>query len=235
MKKEEQRLLTMLNEKKISGPDYEMLVNALGKKSFCTQIEESLLINPFQKIAGYNALLCGLVIMVAMSLVGVYAKIYIDGILGFMYSQGIRTAIQPGFLLLMYQNTITWLIMAGLFLVTAIIFRQKRIRVIDFLGTTAMARYPILVSLIFTIIQVWLQPDLANQDFSKGYELHLSVINTVGGLIFMGCLIWVIMTYFFALKESSGLEGKRLWIGFLVCMALGDVIAMIGTRFFLYV
>ena len=39
MNKEEQRLFIMLKENKISDTDYQMLIKALNKKSFCTLIE----------------------------------------------------------------------------------------------------------------------------------------------------------------------------------------------------
>ena len=235
MNKEEQRLLTMLKDNKISESDYQMLSSALNKKSLCTVINDSLLVNPFQKIAGFNALLIGLVLAVLMSLVGVYANVFFDASLGFIIPQGIKTALKPNFFLLLYQNIVAIFVTSTLFLISALIFRQKRIRVIDFYGTVAMARFPLFISLIFIILQQLIDPKLYHEDISKGIELHFSLLSTVSYLLFLSCFIWQIMTYFSALKVSSGFEGKRLWTCFIICMVLAESVSMALTRYFLYV
>jgi len=235
MNKEEQRLLSMLEENKISDTDYQMLIKALNKKSFCTLIESSVLINPFQKIAGFKALLMGLVLMIIMSLVGVYANVFYDGSFGYVIPVGIKTHVKPNFLLLLYQNMAAVVLVSTLFLASALFFRQKGIRVIDFFGTVALARYPIFICLLSTMVHQLLKPELFTQDFSQGYELHFDLINTLSTLLFLACFIWQIVTYFFALKESSGFEDKRLWSCFIVCMLAAESLAMICTRFPLFV
>lgn len=235
MNKEELKLLAMLKDNKISQSDYEMLLVALNKQSFCTQIENSWFINPFQKIAGFKALLLGLLVLLAMSVLGTYSEVYFDGILGFMMPYNLK-AMKPNFILLVYQNTAAWLTLSLVFLAMAIFLKQKRIRVIDFFGTVLLARFPILLSLLFTTLHKYLTPDTFKpDDLSKGIELHFSLLNTLAWLVLMGALAWVLMTYLFAFKESSGLDGKRLWFGYITSIVLGDIIAMILTRWFLFV
>lgn len=89
MNKEEQRLLTMFQKNKISESDYQMLHKALNKKTFCTILKDSVLINPFKKIAGFKALFLGLILAVLISLIGVYANIFIDGSLGYLMPKSI--------------------------------------------------------------------------------------------------------------------------------------------------
>ncbi|WP_235659330.1 hypothetical protein [Legionella maceachernii] len=225
----------MLKENKISEADYLLISAALNKKSVFTNIENSLLINPFQKIAGFRALLLGLLLMITMSLLGVVVNIYFDGSLGFFFPMGLKAAIKPNFFLLLYQNAAAVFITASLFMATALLFRKKRIRVIDFFGTVALARYPLLISLLFTMIEKYLDPSRYNEDITKGIELHLTLIGTIGNLIFLTCIIWQIITYFFALKEASGLGGKSLWLSFIIAILLSDVAGIILTRLFLYV
>ncbi|EHL32792.1 hypothetical protein [Legionella drancourtii] len=234
MNKEQERLLNMRREHKISESDYLMLANALNKKSTYWGIENSLLVNPFQKIAGFKALILGLVLMVVMSVVGSYANVYYDGALAFIFPLGIKTSVAPSFFLLLYQNLVICLTLSILFLVSSFVCRQKRIRYIDFFGTVFLSRYPLFISLLFTMIHKFLDPKPFNEDISQGFELHLSLIGTVSNLIFLACIIWQIMTYFYALKEASGLDGKKLWGSFIACMLLGDIIAMTLSRFFLY-
>lgn len=231
MKKELERLMKMRKENRISESDFHMLTKSLSEKSFCSILESSALINPFQKIAGFKALLIGIIIMVVMSLLGVYANIYIDGSLGFIVANGLKVARKPSFLLLLYQNTVACLCLAGLFFFSAILLGQKRIRLVDFLGTVTFARYPICVSIVLFMIENWLTPDRFNGDYSK---LHFSIIGSLGALLWSACYIWQGMNYFFAFKESSGLDGKRLWSAFLFTMVIADIVSINLTRIFLY-
>jgi len=228
MKKELERLLNMRKENKISESDFNMLSGALTKNSFCSTLENSMLINPFQKIAGLKALCIGIIIMLVMSALGVY------GSLGFLMTDVLKVTIAPSFLLLLYQNIVACLSVAVLFYLAALLLRQKGIRIIDFLGTVTFARYPTCISLLFFILEKWLTPERFNEDFSKGISIHFSVIGSISALLGTACYVWQGMNYFFALKESAGLDGKRLWGAFLITMLIADILSMILTRLFLY-
>lgn len=233
MNKELERLMKMRKENKISESDFDMLSGALTKNSFCTTLENSLLINPFQKIAGLKAFSIGILLMLVMSAIGVHANVYMDGSIGYFTTNTVlKLARAPSFLLLLYQNMVACLSLAILFYLAARLLRQKGIRFIDFLGTVTFARYPTCISLIFFILEKWVRPELFHDDLSKGF--HFSLIGSLSSLLWTVCYIWQGMNYFFALKESSGLDGRRLWSAFLITMAIGDIVGIILTRFFLY-
>lgn len=172
--------------------------------------------------------------MIIMSGLGVIANVYYDGIIGFIMPVGLKIAMKPNFWLLLYQNAIGIIALALLFLAAAFLFKQKGIRAIDFLGTVALARYPLLISITLILLERLYQGSPVD-DVSGTIELHFSIVGTISNLIFMACMIWQIMTYFFALREASGLEGKRLWYGFIIAILLGEVIGIILTRLFLYI
>lgn len=234
MNKELARLLKMRKENTISENDFDLLSNALTKNSFCTTLENSALLNPFQKIAGFKALIIGLFIMLAMSALGVYANVYIDGSLGFLMANGFKAAQAPSFLLLLYQNMVACLTVAFFFYLAATLLRQKGIRLIDFVGTILFARYPTCINIIIIILEKWLTPERFNDDYSKGISLHFSIIGSISALLWTGCFVWQGMNYFFALKISSGLEGKRLWSVFFITMLPAEILSSILTRVFLY-
>jgi len=75
MNKDKQRLATMLEEKKISKEDHDMLQTALKRKSFFAKMQSSIWLNPFQKIAGFKALILGMLVLISpassMNLVGI--------------------------------------------------------------------------------------------------------------------------------------------------------------------
>lgn len=71
-----------------------------------------------------------------------------------------------------------------------------------------------------------------NIDASKGTQIHISLEMIIFSLLAIGFLMWQITTYFFALKVSSGLSGKKLWVTFVLAMILGEAISWQLTNIF---
>lgn len=233
MSEEKDRLLNMLKEGKLSEDDYELLSRAIDNKSPLIRSIFSILINPFQKIAGYYALAAGLAIIFSMSYLGVIAKIYFPGILDCLNGSFVKNPrSELNFYVLAYQNMISWLILSILFLISAKIFRQKRIRAIDFFGTVAFSRFPYLIFTAFLSSIRLINPSFMEIDMAKGIQLHPSLMTGLFSLVLSFCLIWQITTYFYALKESSGLVNKKLWTSFIVSIILGEVISSILSSVF---
>jgi hypothetical protein len=236
MKNDKERLMTMLTENKITEEDYNTLLLALKKKSFASRIESSLWLNPFQKIAGGRALLQGIIILLIMSYTGALAGLYFLGPLTTINASIVVKQSKPiGFLLLAYQNIISCLIITTLFFITAKILQKKKLRIIDFLGTVTLSRFPLLLFTLIVSIVRMVDPTSLDIDMSKGIPLHpfftmgLLIVTVIG----MVMIVWQIITYFYAMKESSGLVGKKLWLGFIVSIVTGDLIALPLTTWFM--
>jgi hypothetical protein len=216
MSTEKIKLMALLKENKISADEFHLLSNALARQSSPIKSIFPLLINPFQKIAGLYSLVAGFLIIISMSMIGSFAKVYFDGALAFnIASTFAHVKFLPNFYLLLYQNLLSWLILSGLFVLSAKLFQQKRIRFVDFLGTIAFARYPFLILTIFTLLLQFIHPGLLASDASLFVQSY--------NIVWLFCYAWQISTYFYALKESSGLAGKNLWISFVTSIVLADM------------
>jgi len=225
MTKEKQRLIDMLKENKISEADYKLLSAVIDKKPSRFSSIFSLCFNPFQKIAGFYALISGLMIIIGMSYLGKIGKFYSIGIVGCLNASVIKNPkVAPTFFLLLYQNLIVWLVVAFLFIMFAKIFQKKRLRLVDFFGTVALARFPFLILMIFLVIMRFASPSSMNIDLAKGLPLHPSIFMSLLSAVVILCFIWEIVTYFYALAESSGLVGKKLWVSFILALIFGEII-----------
>ena len=205
MKNDKERLMSMLKENKITQEDYNTLLVALEKKSFFSRIESSLLLNPFQKIAGVKALVIGMVVLLAMSYIGVLAKVYFLGPLSIINSSAVvKQTTNIGFLLLAYQNIISWLILSILFIIAAKILQKKELRIIDFFGTVSLAKFPLLLFTVIISVTRMIDPTILDIDMTKGIPLHTSIEHVIH-LVCIGMVlfVWQIITYFYAMKESS--------------------------------
>jgi len=71
-----------------------------------------------------------------------------------------------------------------------------------------------------------------NIDFSKEGQFQPSISMSTFLLVLLVCAIWQVVTYFYALSESSGLIGKKLWIAFIGSLVVGEVVSSILTNLF---
>jgi hypothetical protein len=222
MHKNQEQLTNMLKANKISQEDYDILLGAMDKKSFFSSNNLSLLVNPFQKIAGIKALLFGLLIMLTVSVLSAIGNGSLSiSRAGFVQHQ----TMFPGFFLLTCQFLAFWFIFSLGFALTAKLFRKK-IRLIDFFGTIGFAYYPSIFSAAITAITQSVNPsflaslkDMATQTpplFSPSIIAYIILV-----MIFQ---VWQIATLFYAFKESSGLTSKKLGWGFAVTYLLVSLI-----------
>lgn len=230
MNPEKDRLLNMLRDKKISEDEYKILASAMDKKPSFMSTLFSLLLNPFQKIAGLSALSIGFGIILLISALGVIAKIYFIGVISSLNASVVLNPKYPlNFWILLYQNLICWVVLSLLFLMAAKLFQQKRIRIIDFFGTVALARFPYLIMVIILSLVRVFHPSFLDIDLSKGYQFEFSLALSLFGVVLIIGAIWQMITYFYALKESSGLSGKKLWVSFIAAIVLGEMITNVLT------
>ncbi len=226
MPNDQERLTAMFKANKISEDDYKILSAALTKKTMPINRVFSILVNPFQKIAGFSALALGLVVIVAMSYLGTTAGLHFPGAIDLSsIALATKAGIKFSFLLLVYQNLVSWLIVALIYLAIAIVLRQKRIRIVDFFGTVALSRFPFLLLVGLISIMRLIHPSSGAVIDTYNAALHPSIAAMIIFFSVNLCSVWQVITYFYALKESSGLTGKKLWIGFAVAIILAEFIA----------
>jgi hypothetical protein len=234
MNTKKSRLDKMLQENKISEDDYKILGAALKRKTFFNKIHSTFLLNPFQKIAGFKALFLGIITILLTSALALKAKIYFLGPLSTINASALgKQSINHPFAFILYQNIVCWLTLAILLMITAKILQKNKIRIIDFLGTVALARFPTLIATLYLMLTRIYYPSILDVDFSKGYPLHFSIIQYIFSIPAIILVIWQAVIYFYAFKESSGLTGKKLSFGFLVTIVLAEFIAQPITTWFM--
>ena len=234
MNTEKARLDKMLHEKKISQDDYSILLQSLKRKSFFTKLHQSLWLNPFQKIAGFKALILGIFILVMTSYLGIQAKLYYLGPLSAINAFALaKQNISHLFLFLLYQNMVNWLVLAVLFMIATKILQKNKMRAIDFLGTVSLAQFPVLLTTAYTCLIRIFYPSLLDIDMSHGLQIHFTLYQYICTIPFIVFIVWQIVLYFYAFKESSGLNGKKLWWGFLGSLIFVSMIAQPLTTLFM--
>ena len=161
------------------------------------------LINPFERIAGLEALLWGLAGMVVSTALSFYSGWHYHGLLHFGPAP----------------------IPAVMFYLGGLLLSRSRIRMVDVLGTVVFAQLPLIVMNLFNFlppmqklaqIDVNMPPAEIMQQPGFLVGIWLSLVSFV-------FLIWALVWMFQALKVSCNLKGYRLGILYCVGIFGGDV------------
>ena len=222
MKKDQERLLNLYNDNKISEEDFHLLKMALEDKKTWSQKFFHRFINPFDRVAGYPALTLGLLILALMSFISQSAEIHYPGLFDLKIFNPSAEKLSLSFRKIFLQNMVISLCLATAFYFCGRVNKKSSLRFIDFLGTAMMARFPYLVaSLVFFILHL------------KGTDLHFEKVEDVNtytlSIITFTALIsivWLVATYFYSLKESSGLRGKALWMSFVASLITIEILTL---------
>ena len=227
---EKQRLLNLLNERKISEDDFKILIAALDKKPTRLMMVLSFLVNPFQRLAGGQALLVGIAIIILLSYFGFHAQQYYVNIMQSVdTSINTRPRVAYTFWLVLYQNVICWWSLSLCYLLFAKLLQRNPIRWIDFFGMVAVARLPFLVSTIFVLSIEHFFPGFIQ---ARDHQLQSSWLQVVFSVQNMLIGLWLLMMYFNAMKEASGLTGGKLWFSVAASFIIASVVGSELTMFF---
>ena len=179
-----------------------------------------LIVNPFIRIAGGQALIWGFLGLIVSTLLCWISGYHYHGLLHF------GPAPNPAWWCYLAEHLIVWLIPALLFYLGGLFLSHSRIRVIDVLGTVLFAQLPLLGMNLISLLPAMRMMSQMNMNMSPEEMLAqpyfvLAMILTLLGLPF---LILTLIWMFKALKVSCNLKQWKLWTVALIGIIGGDVL-----------
>ena len=179
-----------------------------------------LIVNPFIRIAGGQALIWGFLGLIVSTLLCWISGYHYHGLLHF------GPAPNPAWWCYLAEHLIVWLIPALLFYLGGLFLSHSRIRVIDVLGTVLFAQLPLLGMNLISLLPAMRMMSQMNMNMSPEDMLAqpyfvLAMILTLLGLPF---LILTLIWMFNALKVSCNLKQWKLWTVALIGIIAGDVL-----------
>lgn len=191
-----------------------------------------LIVNPFIRIAGGQALIWGFLGLIVSTLLCWISGYHYHGLLHF------GPAPNPAWWCYLAEHLIVWLIPALLFYLGGLFLSHSRIRVIDVLGTVLFAQLPLLGMNLISLLPAMRMMSQMNMNMSPEEMLAqpyfiLAMILTLLGLPF---LILTLIWMFNALKVSCNLKQWKLWTVALIGIIGGDVLCrfLIGQKILIY-
>jgi hypothetical protein len=185
-----------------------------------------LLFNPFEKIAGLQALLLGLLLMTIGAVLAALCHARYDGVIDLHF------VVEINFWEPFSDQLISWLTLSAVFYMAALIC-GARPRPIDIIGTFALARAPFtLVPLINStgfITRITQQmATTERQEFSMTTSDTLYLVLLLTPVIL--AVIWMVSLYLKAYKTSTNLKGNKLIVSFIAGLLVSEIVVVYLTR-----
>ncbi len=173
--------------------------------------------NPFEKIAGWQALLYGLVFVVLSGWIGKHAGLVFDGVIDAHLGKDV-TYYQA------FMQLAIDVVCAGVVMYVAGLFVTKSFRFIDMLGTMTLARAPyILLSLGGLFVTV---PETAEL-LANPYQIFTNPGFLLFIILTLPVLVWVVALMYNAWKVSTGAKGPKMIVGFIAGLFVAELISKI--------
>ena len=178
------------------------------------------LINPFTRIAGWQAFGMGLLILLVTGVVGAYSNVAFDGV----FDMHLMDLTLEKSLLIQAISVVSLVLVMW---VTAMLV-SKTFRFIDILGTMSLARAPFLLLAFAGFFTT--TPDM--QALMKDpYSIFESVSFIVVMVLSLPVIVWNITLMFNALRVSCDIKGSKLTIAFILALFVAEIISKTAIYF----
>jgi len=193
----------------------------------------TLFFNPFVYIAGTKALFIGLGGLLLAGLVGSLCNTHFDGVLD--THTGAHVALW-GFL---SEGIIDWLCLAAVLLFCGMLVSKTAFRIIDVVGTQALARWPtIFISLAtlpkgyqrFTsyLIESFLKPGA-----KAGFNAADAVIFCAVVIVMIPLIIWMVFLMYKAYSVSCNVKGGKAVGTFIAGLIVAEILSKLALYWLL--
>lgn len=192
------------------------------------------LINPFRRIAGWEALGAGISVLLATAVVGHFSHTHFPDLI----SVKVSGELPVSFLIL--QSFSNWLIVSILLYLFSLFLSSSSVRIIDIFGTQALARFPYLLA-AFTGFSgsvekmgkyiLWKNLQIGNPVDISTSEMSLAVVLIVLTLLIT---IWMITLMVNAYKISANLKGTKLVVSFIISAIASVILSGLISNYFIH-
>lgn len=174
--------------------------------------------NPFTRVAGWQAFLLGILIVLLSAAFGKYANLLFDGAIDAHYYNKDLTLVHALCVSVVDVVSIFVVMTIGAFILT------KKFRVIDILGTMTLARAPFL---LLAILALFVHQPEYSQIMTNPMVIFTYPMFLVFTLFSLPVLVWVIALTYNAFKVSTGMSGGKLIATFIGSLIVAEIISKV--------
>jgi len=179
--------------------------------------------NPFHYLAGPQALITGLVLIALTAVFCVWGGVHLDGVIDAHYG---KTQTFP---LAVAEGLINFLLLTGVLIPLAYVIGKPGFRLIDLIGTQALARAPyLLVAIIMLIGSSTGLPEMAEFANAAQPPSGTALIKLLGfGLATVLMSVWSIYLMYRSFAFCTNAKTSKAVACFIVGLVIAEVISKI--------
>lgn len=181
------------------------------------------LFHPFERIAGLPALLAGSVILLITSIVAFFGGIHLDGVLD------LHIGSEASYLNCIIEVAVDWLSMSFFIYLAGLLFSKSSIRPVDVLGTQAMARFPVFISCIGSILcfrhnfLLYMQYTFLHIGEPVDISAAEVILFGIMLLITLVMTVWQVMLMYQAYAVACNVKGTKAVLSFTGSLLLAEI------------
>lgn len=185
-------------------------------------MKAKLIFNPFERVAGFPALLSGWGFMLLTAGLAIPSGLRFDGVLDAHFYPGSEWW-RP-----FADQAVNWLVLVVVFTLAALLFGRSKFRLVDVAGTLALARAPMLLASLAGL------PGVVSSFFIETPRLDTNTLLTmpafwitvVLALLMIWATVWSAILIFNAWSITANVKGTRAGVVY----AFGLAVAEIGSK-----
>ncbi len=198
------------------------------------------LFRPFDRMAGAPALGLGLLIIAVTALVARRAGLHTDGVLDLNFGPEVALWV------LVAQGLINWLCLSVLLLFTGLWLSKGRFRLIDLIGTQALARWPMLLATLWYSIPgigqsieasttrlLATMPDQPTEVIAPVEYLFDAMWLMLLSLPILAAIVWMVWLMYHGYRLVTNLSGHRAVLSFIAALVIAEVLSKVLIHFLL--
>ncbi len=181
---------------------------------------------PFEHLSEFKALLIGISAILLSGGLNILSQTHFDGIVD--VHTGSKEISSISFVC---EGLIDWLLFSALLFTSSLFFSSSAIRLIDVISTQAMARWPLLITSLATLIIPHQAADeyLLSKVLKSGTEINIQAYQLILlgllTLIIVATSIWMIVLMYRAYSISCNLKGNKAIAIFIITLLLAEGIS----------
>jgi len=186
------------------------------------------LFNPFIYVAGWNALLIGLVIILVTGYLGSLSNTHFDGVLD------THTGRSAPLWFFLTTGILNWLCMGVVLWIFGKSSSKSTFRTLDLFGTQALARWPSMLTALACLAPAYRRFTQTLMEFSRTQKLPETfapadaVIFGLVVFVILLALCWMVRLMYMSYKVCCGLTKEKAITTFIVGLIIAEVLSKVA-------
>jgi hypothetical protein len=201
---------------------------------------KTLLFNPFERFAGLQSVIIGLCILALTSFIASLGSVHFDGAIDLHIDSRLSAYGKTTFVSSLAETIIDLFSVVLFMYITGLFLSKSSIRVVDVIGTQAMARFPFLIACISALIFPTAKMDqfIEYKFLHQGQPVDLSITDYlafgISSLIMLTMIVWMLVLMYRSYSVSCNVKGTKAVVSFIIALILAEIVSKVLVGVLLY-